>query len=196
MSDPYKKVQPGDRLTIPAQAWNRVLDSVSVPVQTGGELAGLNDGPNTVWIKNSSGHDVVRFGVLGINGVAVNPTAGSTQELEFARRPALLGGTPTITGHADRFAVCLEPIKNNAFGRAVVGGVFPCKVFVTSTTHRFAGVRDGDRTQLESSTCGLVQLLWVQATGAANPITGATGPSGVSGSTGPTGAYKWAVGVM
>lgn len=196
MSDPYKKVQPGDRLTIPAQAWNRVLDSVSVPLQTGGELAGLEPGPNTVWIKNASGHDVVRFGVLGINGVAINPTAGNTQEMEFARRPALLGVTPTVDSHADRFAVCLEPIKNNQYGRAAVSGLFPCKVFVTSQTHRFAGVRDSDRTQLESASCGLIQLLWVQTTGPANAITGATGPSGVSGSTGPTGAYKWAVGVM
>jgi hypothetical protein len=194
--DPYQKVQQGERLVIHAQAWNKMLDSISVPQQTGGELAGLEPGPNIVWVKNSSAGDVPRFGVLGIGGVAIAPTAGATQELEFARRPALLGVTPTEASHADRFVVCLEPIKQNAFGRAAIGGVFACKVFVHSPQHRYAGIRDNDRTQLQSASCGLVQLLWVQATGPANAVTGATGPSGVTGSTGPTGAYKWAVGVM
>lgn len=191
MSDPYQKVQPGDRLTIPAQAWNRMLDSISIPVQTGGELAGLEAAPNTVWIKNASGHDVDRFGVLGISGVAIDPTAGPTQELEFARRPALRGVTPTVTGHADKFAVCLEPIKNDAIGRAAIGGVFACKVYVQSTTHRFATVRNNDRTQLDSASCGLVQLLWVASTGVTGP-TGSTGPM----ATGPTGPYHYAVAVM
>jgi hypothetical protein len=194
--DPYQKVQPGERLVIPAAAWNKMLDSIAPTVRTGGELGSLESAPNTVWIKNGTGHDVPRFGVLGIAGVAVDPASGPTQEADFCRRPVLRGVTPTTAQHADRFAVCTEPIKNNAIGRAAVGGMFACKVFLTSESHRFAGVRNEDRTQLQSSSCGLVQLLWVQSSGSANAVTGATGPSGVTGSTGPTGAYKWAVGVM
>lgn len=194
--DPYAKVQPGERLVIPASAWNKMLDSIATPVRTGGELGSLEPAPNTVWIKNGTGHDVPRFGVLGINGVAVDPTSGPTHEADFCRRPVLRGETPTTTGHADRFAICLEPIKSQAIGRAAMGGVFACKVFVVSPSHKFAKVRDNDRTQLESASCGLVQLLWVQSTGPANAVTGATGPSGITGSTGPTGPYKWAVGVM
>lgn len=196
MPDPYQKVAPGERLVIPATAWNKMLDRIAIPQQSGGELAGLEPAPNTVWIKNASGSDVPRFGVLGISGVAIKPMDGTTHEMEFARRPALTGITPTKAAHGDRFVVCLEPIKNNAYGPAAIGGVFACKVFVTSTSHRYAGVRESDRTQLESASCGLVQLLWVQATGPANAVTGATGPSGVTGSVGATGAYKWAVGVM
>lgn len=185
MSDPYKKVQPGDRLTIPAQAWNRVLDSVSIPVQTGGELAGLQPAPNTVLIKNSSGQDKQRFELLGVTGPLVNPHESPTHESDFLRRPALVGVTVNAT-HFERFVVCLEPIKNNAVGVAAVSGVFPCRVELRSVQHRFAVPSSSG---LVSSSCGPVALLWVGA-------TGVTGTNEFPGSTGPTGTGKFAVGAM
>jgi hypothetical protein len=69
----------------------------------------------------------------------------------------------------------MEPIKSGAIGRAACGGVFACKVNVTNEAHKFAKAKDGDRTQLQSASCGVLQLLWKE---------------------GGTGANKWALGAL
>lgn len=181
MTDPYQKVSPGERLTIPAAAWNKMLDSIAVPVRTGGELGSMQPAPNTVLVKNDSGADLERFGVLGITGPVINPMAGPTQLADFQRRPAMRGVAVTA-GLTEKFVVALEPIKNGSFGLAAASGVFAAKVRLLNTSHRFAQAYTGE-TQLRSAACGPVMLLWVGATG-------------VTGSTGPTGPNKHCVVVM
>ncbi len=183
----FSKVRPGQKLRINAGTWNQIVQTVqqtqeNLPLFGGSALQAWQQASNTVLIKNDSGSDVQRFGVLGIGGVVIDPSDGPAKELSFAEKPVLRGVTPTTSSHADRFVVCLEPIKNQSIGTAAVGGVFACKVSMTSTSHKFAGVKNNDATQLESKSCGLVQLLWVQT----------NGPSGA----GPTGPNKWAVAVM
>jgi hypothetical protein len=156
-----------------------------------GAAAGFEEGTgaathraaNIVYIKNESGYDVPECGVLGISGVAFTPVYGdvvSGATAEFFRRPVLTGVTPSSgDGHADAFVVTVEPIAANGTGRAAIGGVFPCRVHVTSLTHRYATIKDGDRTRLQSALCGIVQIPW---------------KSGVSGDEDTHG--QWAVGVM
>jgi len=181
------------RSAISARAWNRAQDAADIVL---GAAAGFEEGTgaathraaNIVYIKNESGHDVPECGVLGVSGVA-NTFLGVGYEGEldnrriraFFERPVLTGTTPSEqSGHADAFVVTLEPIKNGKVGRAAIAGMFPCRVHITNTGHRYATIKDGDRTRLKSSQCGLVQLVWKSPE-----------PSTENDNLG-----KWAVGVM
>ena len=118
------KVQAGDTLNIPAPFWNRLIDlehaeqarKLSRRRQTRVDFrdAGI------VKIKNNSGALLPRFGVLGIDGPLITPAANAGQ---FRQRPAFAGSSPTIAGHAGKFAVALEPIKSGKIGRCIVSGV-------------------------------------------------------------------------
>lgn len=180
--DDFRKVRPGTPLRITARAWNRIVDSVSSKPGFVGEQAAFGIAPNVVLIKNVSGHSVPRFGVLGIDGVAIQPFSGANpsqqqkdRTAQFLSSPVLTGITPFSGTHSDRFVVLMEPLEDDAIGVGAVSGVFPCKVNITSTNHRFATVKNDDRTQLASASCGVIQLLWAEST---------------------TGTGKWALGVM
>ena len=182
------RITPGQSLerAISARAWNRAQDAADVVLERneglGVDPSELNRVPNFVMIRNESGVAVPRFGVLAIEGVVIDPSGGtltgtdqaSSLAREFARRPVVRGITP-ILGYEERFAVLLEPAPADAVVRAAVGGTFACLVHIVNTGHRFATIKNGDRTQLQSASCGIIQLLWKEPT---------TGPN------------KWAVGVM
>ena len=186
---PDGRVEPGQRISsaFSARAWNRAQDAADVVLgaRTGAEAgasAGVERASNIVLIRNDSGQDVPWLGVLGISGVAIDPSGGtlngtndaSKRAREFAARPVLTGVTP-LGSHAEAFVVCLEPIKDGKIGRAAVSGVFACRVNVTSTAHKFATAKTGDLSQLQSASCGVLQLVWKES---------------------GTGSNKWAVGVM
>jgi hypothetical protein len=183
------RIEAGQKLAgaISAKAWNRAQDAADRVLGvgtgiTGGGATGADPAPNIVLIKNDSGADVPWLGVMGISGVEIDPSGGNLtgntdadkRAREFASRPVLSGGQPSSSSD-ELFVVAMEPIKNGAIGRAACGGVFACKVNVTNVTHKFAKAKDGDRTQLQSASCGVLQLLWKED---------------------GTGANKWAVGVM
>lgn len=171
----FSKASRGQALRIPAATYNALM-AVGERFQTatfsadGPTIAGY--GHNVVRVRNTTASTVPRFGVLGINGIDATPS-GDT----FPEAIVLQGGTPLTTYHANRFLVTLEPIAAGRLGLAAAAGVFPCRVNVTNTTHQFATVKNNDTTQLTSSGCGVLQLLWID-----NPTS--------------TGANKWAVGVL
>jgi hypothetical protein len=100
--------------------------------------------------------------------------AASIAAREFARRPVLVGNIPN-SSHVETFAVLIEPAANGAIVRAAVSGAFACLVNVIDASHRFATIKDGDSEQLQSTACGVLQLVWKES---------------------GTGTKKWAVGVM
>jgi len=182
MSRPDGRIEPGQRVAsaISARAWNRAQDAADVVLGERPNFAAAGPrGPgyavNIVLIRNDSGSDVDQFGVLGISGVAIDPTDSEAHERSFVEQPVLTGVAPLVDEHADRFVVTIEPIKDGSIGRAAVAGVFACKVQIVSASHRYATVKNADTTQLRSSTCGLVQLLWQEP---------------------DTGENKWALGAM
>jgi hypothetical protein len=184
------RIDPGQKLAkaISARAWNRAQDAADIvlgqaPGATVADGVGFDRAPNFVMMKNTTSQAVPRFGVLGISGVEIDPSGGtltgtnaaSTRAREFARRPVLLGVTPTTVSHQDSFAVLLEPAPAGAIVRAAVSGSFACLVQILDVNHRFATVKNHDREQLRSAACGIVQLVWKES---------------------GTGQRKWAVGVM
>lgn len=184
MRDPRQHVLPNQPLKLAAAQVNALN---SLMRTSGGMQGGLSadwpQGSNIILVKT---FDVIvaQLSVLTISGVVsdLDPSGGtltSTGALgsrvrEFVRRPVLIGATPNIV-HAGQLCITIEPIDIGKIGRAVVGGMFPCRVNVTDANHRFATVKHGDVSQLQSSRCGPVSLLWKE--------------SGI-------GECKWAVGVM
>jgi hypothetical protein len=140
-------------------------------------------------MRNDTDFDVPMFSVLGIVGVAINPSGGTLEgsdfkdrrARDFAAQPIIVGDVPILSQHRDKFAVCMEPIRQGKIGTVAVGGLFACKVNVTSRSHSFATVKDGDYTQLQSASCGPVRLLWKEAD---------------SVSSWEQGSDRWCVGVM
>lgn len=173
--DPRHHVLPGQQLRLAAEQVNALNRMMRVS-------GGMTAGPQSTWPRASNlitiqntlagaanySIDVPWLGVVGIFGPAISPVGGTLEGSDevdsrarsFAARPILIGEVPTIAAHADSFAIAMEPIPIGGTGLAAVGGAFACKVHVTDASHRFAGVKDGDVTQLQSARCGPVQLLW------------------------------------
>lgn len=182
------RVQPGQRLdsAFSARAWNRAQDAADLVLGDRGGFAeaaakGFDRAPNIAMIRNDTGQDVARFGVLTVSGVVVDPTTNDTAEASFAARPVLRGIRPTADLFGfERFVVCLEPIRTGQIGRGIVSGVFACKVYVNDVNHSFAVPRQNDTTQLQTATCGPVILFWKD----------------IAGLPGGDPATRWAVGAM
>lgn len=180
------------RTAISAKAWNRAQDAADVvlgvrPGVEAGDGIPIPRAANIALVRNDSGVQVPVCGVLslsfeGSGGIVVNPTGGSlsgtnsaaTLAKEFFRQPVLRGITPT-SARVLEVAIALEPVAPNAIGRFAVGGCFPCKVKRADLTHTYARGRVGDVSQLITTSCGPVKLIWVE---------------------GSVGDDRWAVGVM
>jgi len=172
------RIEPGQKLSkaISARAWNRAQEAADVVLggrygQIAGSLAPTSNSYNSVLVRNTSGFDVPWLGVLGISGIAINPSGGtldgtdpaSVRARSFASGPILQGTTPTTQSHRNTFVVAMEPIADGKMGAAAIGGAFACVVHVLSDDHGYAVVKDSDRTQLQSASCGPVQLLWKES---------------------------------
>lgn len=180
------------RTAISARAWNRAQDAADqvLGVQPGvsaGEDVPIPRAANIALVRNDSGIQVPAGGALSLSfdgafAIVVNPSGGtltgssSTDRLakEFFRQPVLRGVVPT-SSLALSVAVALEPVAAGSIGRFAVGGCFPCKVKRADSSHTYARGRVGDVTQLISTSCGPVKLIWIE---------------------GSVGDDKWAVGVM
>lgn len=191
--DPIKKVRPGERLQIPARAWNRVLDTLGPNLgYAAGEPAGIERASNIVLVRNDSGETVPWLGVIGFKGVVIDPSGGtldgtndaSKRAREFVSKPVLVGDHPSSDfSIGEKIGIAIEPIGVGKIGRAAIGGAFACQVYINSQTHGFAvpvrainAIPDGgNKWELNSADCGPVKLLWKQA---------------------GTGTMKWAVGTL
>ena len=176
---PDGRVEPGQRISsaFSARAWNRAQDAADVVLgaRTGmqaGEPQGADRAANIALVRNSSGVPVPVGGVLALFGsIAINPSGGTlggtaaadSRAREFLQRPVLVGTKCTAT-NVVQVAIALEPVADGAIGRFAVGGMFPCKVKRISSSHRYARGRVDDVTQLITTGCGPVKLLWVENT--------------------------------
>lgn len=164
--DAFKRVRPGDKAVIAAAAWNACLDAAEA--YKGGSLAPRTPGKpgfrqaDIVLVKNASGSDVSRFGVLGISGVVFTPTDSLPS---FQNQVSVAGVTPTTTSHVGKFVIALDPIPNGKIGRAWISGVCQVQVDISNTTHKFCDVRNSDRTKLASSVYGSARILYSEGSG-------------------------------
>jgi len=155
-----KRAQRGEPLSIPASAYNAFVDaaegfkaSAGVPAAT---APLLRDNPNLALVRNDSGGDIARFGVLGVD----SPLVFDADTLaEFQGRVAVSGVTPTAE-HENNYVVCIEPIPDGATGYAVISGVTPALLYVTSESDGYAAAAAGDDTRLVTGARGNARILW------------------------------------
>ena len=130
MSDPLRKVQSGQKLQIPARAYNAFVDAAIDHRQRSANI-GRESQPSyrsadIVLVRNDSGSPRQQFDILGIDGPIISPDANETQ---FRSRVALKGVTPGES-HIGKFVVLAEPLANGKIGRAYAAGVCPVKIDV------------------------------------------------------------------
>ena len=161
MGDAYKKVQTGQPLAIPAEAYNAFIDAASdfqsrQRSRTQDAKQGFRQ-TGIVRLKNESGSDRDRFAVLGVDGPIISPDDNLDS---FRNEVTLVGVVPASEDHTGRYAILLEPIRTGGIGSAVVAGVAIVKVDVKEECHAFAEIAGGQTTHLQSGTKGSAVILW------------------------------------
>ncbi len=121
-----------------------------------------------VKVSNTSGADRNAGEILGVGGIVLpNPTSTPTdpQTSNFFYDPILNGAEPTTADDFGNFVVCLEPIANNAVGRAVISGLCAVQVNLINNSDGFADVTNNDSTQLTSGPIGSASIVVVPGSG-------------------------------
>ncbi len=160
--DPFRKVVSGEKfVTLPAEAWNGFIDAYLDLRQRRHNQAAprgaVQYGADIIKVRNDSGGDVDRFGVLGIDEPLILPA----DDLEaFQERVAVSGITPTTAAHQGKFVILLEPLAAGETGDAWAAGVAIVKLSVASTTDQFADVKNSDSTMLATGSSGAAQIEW------------------------------------
>jgi len=161
--DALRKVRAGEKLAIPAQAYNTFIDTAldfqqrqrdqGRQPQRDFRQSGL------VLVRNDSGADRDQFDVLGVDGPVIDP---DTSAQNFKDRVALKGVSPTVADHIGQFVITAEPIKADAIGWAFASGVCQAAIIVDDedTERHFAEVNDGDAAYLKAVHCGSAGILW------------------------------------
>jgi hypothetical protein len=162
MPDTFKTVRSGEPLEIAAE-WknlgNDVFQVYKRSRQNGGAapIPPFVPDPDFIKVKNNSGFDVDRFGILGLDDPIFNPT-DSLQE--FKNSVVFVGVTPIFGAHKGHFCIIREPLGDQRIGTAWVMGACRALVNVVDLAHQWADVMDGDATQLQSDWGGSARILW------------------------------------
>ena len=160
MSDPFRNVNPNDNLVIPAVAWNTLM-KVARKQDTPDFNSSKNTqhGPTTeILVRNDSGADLDRFGVLAIDVPLILPTLNAN---EFLSR-VLVSGVAVTSANASGFVCAIEPIPDGKIGRVILRGSITGTLTVIDESHKYAQVVSGSAV-LQSASFGPVQILWKEA---------------------------------
>ena len=120
MGDPFKKVQPGDRLEIPAAAYNAFIDAALA------HRASTREGPPSlrthykVLVRNNTGADLEQFATVGLGDAVITP---AQNESAFKQQVLINAEVPVESKHQARFGVLTAPLKAGAISdRVVISG--------------------------------------------------------------------------
>lgn len=160
--DPFRKVMPGQRLQIPAAAYNAFIDAAR-DFRERQQARDTDQRPELrqtgiVRVKNDSGEVRQRFDILGID----RPIFAPDENLDSFKGEVLLVGVVPKSHHAGRFVVLLEPLAESAIGLAVISGVCPVRVRLDQGGDHFADVLDDAPTQLHTVGHGGAVILWCE----------------------------------
>lgn len=157
-----KHVTAGEKFRFGARTYNEMTSLIEKDRASGLSMQAKNTRSNTdfVLVKNISGSDVARFGVLGIAGILFDP---ATALPAFTTRTVFTGEMPAETHQTGRFLICAEPIRNGAIGRAWADGIVTVRIDVQDASHNYATVKPDDSTQLVSADQGLCYILYKEA---------------------------------
>ena len=157
----YSPAVPGTRFHRSASAHNLFLNTAQAvskvlgPQALGKDVKGGFPSLGSVIVKNSSGSDVDRFGVLAAGGVFIEPDDG-LEEFQSAR---IFDGVVPTTDYLGRILIALEPIASGAYGRCAISGLVPVQVYIEDEDHWAADVI-GSLTQLQSGASGSARIMY------------------------------------
>jgi len=160
MSDPLKKVQSGQPLVIPANAYNTFIDAArdyqDRRMRQQARTVTPDTKPGVVLVRNTSGADQNRFAVMEITSPVIGPTDNL---LEFQNKIAFDAVAPTADG-ISRFVVLAEPIKNTKLGQAVLAGITPVQIDVTDESAEYAQPIEAETGYLRTASTGSARIVW------------------------------------
>jgi hypothetical protein len=159
MSDPFRRVTPGEPVRLSARAWNAALESARAEQlrrmgTTGpGTVEPLTVQPTvSVLVRNDTGSAVPFGEVLALGSPIGSPT-------EYPRlaadRPAFSGGTPTSSSAA--FGVLLHDAAPGEIVAAAVQGV--AVAWIEDEVGDYAAPSAGNRT-FATTIHGPARILW------------------------------------
>lgn len=187
MGDPFKKVQRGDPLRIPAETFNTFIDAAkdfrnrTQNLARRGQPDVLQSG--IILVKNGTANDLERFHVLGIERPIFTPAESL---FSFHDQLAVIGVAPNEDHHQGRFLVLQEPLRAGMIGRAVVSGVTPVRLNVLDEEHDWADIEEGETDSLKTDTAGSAFILWKEP-------SGGSGYGGYGYGYGYYGGLRWAL---
>lgn len=160
--NPMAKVKAGDKLRVPADAYNAFIDAAIAERargldRGGGDLRPLTHRANVVPVKNDTTAALPRFSVLGIDGPLLDPDL----DPDGFKGAIVLRGVAPTAAHAASGALLIttEPIAAGTIGWAVVSGAAICQVNVVDEAHLRATAVVDYTGALQSGPGGL-PILW------------------------------------
>lgn len=163
--DPFRKVLAGDKLRIPAEAYNGFIDAALAHKNGGLSPRALTSEfgkEGLIKIVNETGVDLDKYGIATIYGPLFSTANGGIER--FKKQPvfraAAVGSASDYTGTWP-IIVAQEPIKDGKVGFAKISGITPVEVDVYTAYDRYASFQVGsDRhSQLRSMPFGSARIL-------------------------------------
>lgn len=169
MADPFRKVRPGQKLRIPAEAYNAFIDAALAERRRRHSLAAdgreWGNGQTVVLVQNQTGGPLEGCQVVGLGAPLWTPAQNETAYIQQPVFAAVAPDVSSYAGHVEgRWAVSLSPLPQGATGPAVVAGVCRAKVRLNATWHLRADAAQGSTDCLESYPGGSAVILDVDRT--------------------------------
>jgi hypothetical protein len=165
MGDKFRKVQPGDPLKIPAEAWNALLDVSQQQKNRQHDQFAQSDGvyrqPTLAKVRNQTGAPLDRFSIVALGNPIIGP---SDNAIEF-KRQLTFGGVVPFAGIGTRFGILLEPLAVGLIGTAVIAGCIIARVAVGATLYACATSIPGQTGYLQNVPHGPAHVLWMEPAG-------------------------------
>lgn len=157
MPDNGTKAAPGQRVRMPAEVFNNILD-MSAAWQAGRSLTqqSINTGPGPrIQIYNRSLDVIDWYGIVGIHKALVNP---NIDEAMFMSTPGFTSDDPAP---GEPFAILQDAALPNTVVPAVMSGESPALVLMNDVTDKFAEPIASDYDKLSSSSLATsCEILW------------------------------------
>lgn len=155
--DPFRRARVGERLRIPAVAYNAMLDAAQAYRTVSKASSRVRTPPHLVPIRNDTGGALLQYDVVALGDPLFLP---SDDEDAFLQRINFAGDVPA-TADFGRFAVLAEPADEDGVALAAVTGVTIAKLYIPAGgPYRYADIEDGETDYLRACARGGAAILW------------------------------------
>jgi hypothetical protein len=159
-----RRVKPGDRLSITAAEYNRLLAAADTIARdrlstSAAARTHVRDAA-TVRVHYQGAATVPIGGIIGFSAPLGDPDVGPAELARFVRDATIQSEEPDPDLHLGRFGVTIEPIAQDKIGRVVFDGIVAARVDVKAAWHHFADVADSPASILQSRPIGSAEILW------------------------------------